>query len=276
MKRPLAVLAVAALAATAALAGCSSPASTPSSNGSGVTLVKPGTLTVCTHLPFEPMEYRDASGQVVGFEIDLMNLVAAQLDATVSIVEVDPPQMSSGTAMQSGLCDIAAEGMTITDARAEAVNFSVPYFGVNQTLAVPTDSTITGLGDLSGKKVGVEASTTGDDYAKAVQDQYGFTIVSFDDGATLLNSLLTGSTDAVLFDAGYVGTFVRDNTGVKVAAQIETGEVYGFATAKDDNGAALIKIVNDVLAKANSDGTYLKIWQTWIDPTATSASLPSQ
>ncbi|MCL2783016.1 MAG: ABC transporter substrate-binding protein [Propionibacteriaceae bacterium] len=274
MKRPLAIIAVAALASAVTLTGCSSNSTNPPASNGSVTLVAPGTLTVCTHLPFEPMESRDASGTVVGFDFDWMNLVAAQLGVTVSVVEIDPAQMSSGAAMTAKKCDIAAEGMTITDARKDAVNFSLPYFGVSQTLAVPADSTITSLNDTNGKKLGVEASATGEEYATANQAEYGYQIVSFDDAATLLNSLLSGRTDAVLFDAGYVGQFVKDNAGAKIAAQIATGEVYGFAAAKDDNGAALIAIVDQVLQKANSDGTYLQIYQKWIDPTATSASLP--
>jgi len=276
MNRPLAALA-AAFAGAIALSGCSSPSAPQSpTNTSGVNLIAPGALTVCTHLPFEPMESRDpATGTVVGFDFDLMNLVASALGVSVSVVEVDAVQMSSGAAMAAKKCDIAAEGMTITDERKQAVTFSVPYFGVSQTLAVAAASTITGLSDLAGKKVGVEASTTGDDYAKSVQNQYQFTIVNFDDAATLLNSLLTGRTDAVLFDAGYVSKFIQDNPGVKVATQIETGEVYGFAAAKDDNGVALINVVNQVLATANTDGTYLSIYQKWIDPSATSASLPA-
>jgi len=275
MKRPLALIAVAALAGAVVLTGCTTNPSSQPSSTDGVQLVTPGTLTVCTHLPFEPMESRDASGTVVGFDFDLMGLVATHLGLTVTAVEVDPAQMTSGAAMIAMKCDISAEGMTITDARAQAVNFSVPYFGVTQTLAVPASSTVTSLADLKGKNLGVEAASTGEDYATTNQDKYGYQQVSFDDAATLLNSLLTGRSDAVLFDAGYVSTFVNQNQGVKIATQIVTGEVYGFATARNASGGALIQIVDQVLQTANTDGTYLSIYKKWIDPNATSASLPT-
>ena len=274
MKRPLAVISVAVLVGCVALVGCSPNQTQPTPTGAGVSLIAPGTLTVCTHLPFEPMESRDTNGAVVGFDFDLMGLVANQLGVTVTAVEVDPAQMSSGAAMVAMKCDIAAEGMTITDARKGSVTFSIPYFSVDQTLAVPSSSPVSGLADLKGMNLGVLAAVTGEDYAKAHEAEYGYRIVSFDDSAALMNSLLTGRADAVLYDSSFVGLFISQNAGAKIATLIPTGEVYGFATARTPAGEALINVVNDVLQTANSNGAYLGIYQKWIDPTATSASLP--
>jgi len=51
--------------------------------------------------------------------------------------------------------------------------------------------------------------------------------------------------------------------------------MYGIIAAKDANGLALLDVVNQVLTTANSDGTYLKLYQKWVDPQATSASMPT-
>ena len=261
--RPLAALAV----CTLALAGCSS--------NSPATLVTPGTLTVCTNVPFKPMEFKDDTGTVVGFDLDLMNLVATNLDVTLTAVEADFAQITSGAAMAAKKCDIGASAITITDARKEAVNFSRPYFSATQALAVKTDSGITGLSDLNGKKVAVQTDTTGADYANDHADEYGYEVVVFEDAGTALNAILSGQVDACLVDRAIVYGFVADNPSTQVATEFQTGEEYGFATWKDDNGAALIAVVNQVLATADSDGTYLSLYQKWIDPNATSASLPA-
>jgi len=275
MKRSLTILATAVAAGALLLSACSAKPSSSASNSSGVTLITPGVLTVCTHLPFQPMESRDDSGNVVGFDFDLMQLVADNLGATVSVFETDPDQMSSGSAMIANKCDIAAEGMTITPARAQAVSFSIPYFSASQTLAVPSSSDAKSLSDMSGKNLGVIASSTGYEYANNNQTTYGYNIVQYDDGATLMNSLLSGRSDGILYDFNYVSLFTQDNPTTKIAQQIDTGEVYGFACANTDNGKALTAVVNQVLTTANSDGTYLKIFQKWIDPNATSAALPT-
>jgi len=271
-QRTFAICAI-AVAGAIALSGCSAP-STPTTSG-GVTLVKPGTLTACINLPFKPMEYKDDSGVVVGFDVDIVNLVATQLGTTVTVVESDFDQITSGALFAAKKCDIAASSITITDARAQAINFSKPYFAATQGLAATAASGIHGLADLSGKKVAVESNTTGQDYANANADQYGFEVVVFDDAGAALNSILSGRVDACLVDLAIVTDFVRSNDGMAVAAQFSTNETYGIAAAKTDNGAALITAVNSALDKANTDGTYLQLYQKWIDPSATSASLPS-
>jgi len=296
MKRQLIALATGALAATM-LAGCSSspaspttsattpaPAATNSSpagpasstdTSAAVTLVAPGTLTVCTNPPFKPMEYADDSGNIVGFDLDVMGLVAAKLGVSVNPINTDFAQITSGAAMAAKKCDIGASSITITDARKQAVTFSAPYFSATQALAAKSSSGITGLADMKGKNLAVQTDTTGADYANQYSSQYGYTVVVFDDGGTALNAILSGKADATLIDLPIVADFVASNPGTAMVTQFQTGEQYGFAMTKDANGAALASVVNQVLQTAVADGSYLKIYQKWIDPKATSISLPS-
>jgi len=268
-----------AIAGVIALAGCApaptnpTPSDTP--NSPAVTLVTPGTLTVCTNIPFKPMEFQDDSGAVVGFDLDMMALVAAQLGVTVTPVETDFDQITSGAAMAAQKCDIGASAITITDARAQAVNFSKPYFEATQGLAAKADSGITGLADLKGKNVAVESDTTGADYANEYSSQYGYKVVAFDDAGAALNAILAGRVDACLVDLGIVTSFVNSTPGTTVATTFSTGETYGFVAQKNDNGAALASVVNQALDAAVTSGAYLTAYQKWIDPSATSASLPT-
>ena len=66
------------------------------SAASAVKLIAPGSLTVCTHLAYEPFQYPDDSGKVVGFDVDVMDLVAKKLGATQEIVDIDFAQITSG------------------------------------------------------------------------------------------------------------------------------------------------------------------------------------
>lgn len=269
--RPLAALAAIALTGSL-MAGCSS---TPSSNSTGgVTLVAPGTLTVCTNPPFKPMEFVDDSGTVVGFDLDLMQLVATKLGDKMNVVQTDFSQITSGAVFASQKCDIGASSITITDARKNALTFSNPYFAATQALAVKSDSGINGLADLKGKNLAVETDTTGADYANANAAQYGYSVVVFDDGGTALNAILSGRADACLIDNAIAYDFVNSNSGTQVVTEFQTGETYGFAMMNNDNGKALADTVNQVLATASSDGTYLTLYKKWINPNATTASLP--
>ena len=272
-KRPLVAVTAVAAAASLLLGGCQS--NTGGTTQSGITLVTEGKLSVCTHLPYEPMEFKDESGKVVGFEIDIMDLLAKQMGVTVTVVEVEFAQITSGAVFASKKCDIAAAGMTINDARRKAISFSKPYFDVTQTVAVPINSTITKLEDLKGKKLAIETDSTAAEWANKTASTNGFETVVFDDAATTLNSLLSGRADASILDNVYVYRFVSANaTTTKIGFEIETGEVYGFGASLDDNGKAIMAEADKLLDQINSDGTYLSIYKKWVNPTATSAGLP--
>src|SRR4051794_36084004 len=112
----------AALLLCAGLAGCGSEESSaaPALN---LKPVQSGSLTVCTSPPYEPFEF-DRGGEIVGFDIDLVNAVAAQLDLTPVVVNADFDDIQSGESLNSGECDVAIAGMTITGDRAKVLDFS--------------------------------------------------------------------------------------------------------------------------------------------------------
>src|SRR5689334_24931493 len=82
----------------------------------GITLVKPGKLTVCTHLPYKPFQYKDGT-DVVGFDVDLLNLVADDLGVKQDVVNIEWAQVTSGAAFQAKKCDMGMGAMTITKER---------------------------------------------------------------------------------------------------------------------------------------------------------------
>jgi polar amino acid transport system substrate-binding protein len=231
---------------------------------SGVKLVRTGTLTVCTHLPFEPFQYRDDTGRVVGFDIDLIELVAQKLGTTQSVVDTPFEGIKSGQDLNSGKCDVAAAGMTITAERQQALDFSVPYFDANQALLVRADAAYTSLADLRGKRLGTQAATTGEDYGNQHAQANGYTTVSFRDLAALQQALATKQVDAAIDDLPVVAAYVRHNPGsFVVSAQFETGERYGYAVRKNSN-PALLASINQAIEQARQDGTYERIYAKWI------------
>ena len=150
-------ISVAALALTAA--GCAKDDTTATTE-SGIELVKDGTLTICTHLPYEPFEFTDG-GEVVGFDVDLMDLVAEDLDLEQSIVNTPFETIETGQAMSTGKCDIAAAGMTITDERDQVIDFSDPYFEATQALLVKKGAGYDSLESLDGKTLGTVKAADG-------------------------------------------------------------------------------------------------------------------
>jgi polar amino acid transport system substrate-binding protein len=251
---------VAAAAAETTMAAAPETSAAAAVDTSNVKLLKAGTLTVCTHLPYKPFEYKDESGTIVGFDIDLVNLVAQKLGATMEIIDVPFEAITSGTAYSQ--CDVGIAGTTITEERRGAVAFSDPYFDATQALIAKADGGITGLADLKGKKLGAQADTTGLKYAQDNAAANGYEVVQFDDLALQMAAVQAGQVDAAINDNGVVLDFAKENPDTKVVTEFNTGEQYGISAALTGS-EALMAVVNATLAEAKSGGTYDELFQKW-------------
>ena len=228
----------------------------------GITLVKSGKLTVCTHLPYKPFQYKEGN-DVVGFDVDLLNLVANDLGLTQEVVNIEWAQVTSGAAFQAKKCDMGMGAMTITPERQAAISITAPYMDATQVLLVKADSGIKTLEDLKGKKVGVQADTTGKVYADEQAKKIGFEVVVFNDLALQENNVKSGRVQAAINDNGVLYDFVKDNPDTAVAAEFNTGEQYGFGALKDGSGPKLVEKFNTLLTTAKTDGKYNEIYKKW-------------
>jgi polar amino acid transport system substrate-binding protein len=259
-RRAVSVLGAAFLAA-GVLAGCGSESSdSAGTTPEGYDLVEDGKLSVCTHLPYRPFQFRQG-GKVVGFDVDLMNLVAKDIGVEQKIVDTPFEGIKSGADLKTGKCDIAAAAMTITPEREKVIDFSVPYFDANQSLLVKKGTELDSLDALQGKKLGVQSGTTGADYAKE-NAPGSVTQVTFEDLGTQVAALESGQVDAVINDFPVMADAAQKSDGLEVSTQFETGEQYGFGMKKgrDDK---LPATVDRVLKKAMKDGTYDRIYKKW-------------
>jgi polar amino acid transport system substrate-binding protein len=253
---------VAALGSVLLVAGCGSGSSSgPATAAGGVKLVAAGKLTVCTHLPYAPFQFNEG-GKVVGFDMDLMDLVAKKLGVTQTVVDTPFEGIKSGQDLNTGKCDVAAAGMTIKPERAKVVDFSVPYFNATQALLVRKGAPYTSLESFKGKKLGVQSGTTGKDYV-ASKKLSGVTVTEFEDLATLQQALATNQIEGAVDDLPVWTDYIKKNAGkFEIGAEFDTGEQYGFGVKKGGN-PQLLKTVNDVIASSKSDGTYNTIYEKW-------------
>ncbi|MFM9368587.1 ABC transporter substrate-binding protein [Streptomyces sp. Da 82-17] len=272
--RPL--VAVAATAGLVLVAACTSTddgGSGKKTAAGGVELVKGGKLTTCTHLPYPPFQ-SEIDGKVQGFDVALIDLVAKDLGVEQDILDTPFENFKTGAFLNSGECDLAAAGMTITEERKKNVDFSAPYFNATQALLVDKKSGVRSLADLKAKKVklGAQAQTTGEDYTK----KQGFDPVSFESSDAVLNGLRTGQVGAVVIDYPVVQGWLKDKANAaafRVAANINTGEQYGFTVKKGNT--KLREAIDKALADAKADGTYKKLYEKWIGPYDESAASPA-
>ncbi|WP_199429084.1 basic amino acid ABC transporter substrate-binding protein [Qaidamihabitans albus] len=257
-----ALILIPALALVATAAGCAEQVNTGGDTQAGgeVSLINEGQLTTCTHLPYPPFQFTEG-GETVGFDVDLVDLVAKDLGVEQSIFDTSFEGIESGASFETGQCDLAAAAMTITEEREKVMDFSNGYFDANQALIVKKDSGIKTMEDLQGKTLGVQLGTTGEEYATENREKFGYTTRQYEDLALLQTAVKTGQIDAGINDNSVLFYFAKENTDTEVTEEFETGEEYGIAV-RTGNGALLAK-VNEVLDKAKSDGTYDKIYEKW-------------
>jgi polar amino acid transport system substrate-binding protein len=265
MKRTLASMTVSGLL-VAALAGCGSGSGSTGTDGaatgagSGLDLVQAGTLTVCSDVPYPPFEDFDTSSPsgFTGFDMDLVGDIAKGLDLKLSVKDSSFDALQSGQALNAGQCDLAASAMTITDDRKKALDFSDGYYDSEQSLLVPTGSDIAAIGDLSGKKVGVQQGTTGKTYTE--DNAPDAEIVTFPSDAEMFQAIKAGQVDALLQDLPVNLDHTKDG-GYDVVETYSTDESYGFAMKKGNT--PLVDAVNGELTTLRGDGTYDTIYNSY-------------
>lgn len=226
-------------------------------------LASEGTLTVCSDVPYEPFEFEDpdAPSGYGGFDIELMQAMADELDLELAVTDQAFDGIQSGAALGAGVCDVAASAMTINDEREENVNFTEPYFDADQSLMVAADSDIESIEDLDGETVGVQADTTGQAYAVENAPE-GATVSEFPDAAALFAALEARQIVAVLQDLPVNAERVGEDDSLAIVETYPTGEQYGFATAEESE-PALLEALNTALVTVQEDGTYEELYRKY-------------
>ncbi len=260
MLTALLTLLIGAASATAA------PQATSEETGSApaaASEVEGETFVFATDTTFAPFEFRDASGELVGIDIDLAEAIAESQG-----FEIEWRSLGFNAALQalsSNQADGVIAGMSITEERQEVYDFSDPYFTGTMTLAVNEgdEGEIGDWGDLEGKTLVVKTGSMSEEVARERQEQYGYEITALDQTTTLVESVKSGNADALMDDYPVIAYGVQQGSGlVTVGEQVEAGD-YGFAVNKDRN-PELLAAFNEGLAELKESGEYDEIMDRYL------------
>ncbi len=223
-------------------------------------LVDEGALTVCSDTPYEPFEFEGEDGEQTGYDIDLLRAIAE--DAGLDLEVLDLPFDGILGSLAAGQCDVVASAVTITEERAQQVDFSEPYFDADQSLLVRAEDegTYASLADLAGQRIGVQSGTTGAEYARANAPD-GAEIVDFEDADGLFAAITSGDIAAVLQDLPVNAYRATQDDAFVVTETFPTGEQYGFAVAK--GRTAILEFVDAGLARLRDSGELDEIYATY-------------
>jgi len=206
-----------------------------------------------------PWEFQDASGEFVGFEIDLAREVGKRLGRDVRFVNI--PFNGLFSAVQSGRIDIALSSVTITDKRLRSVSFAQPYYDSAQSLTVLARSGASGLEDMAGKVVGVDTGSTGDMWTTANRARYGFAEIRRYEGlAPAMLDLQSMRIDGYISDIPALEYFIKDKSIYRIIERIETGESYSMMFARD---SALAVEADAVISELKREGYIAGLHEKW-------------
>lgn len=236
-----------------AIAACSAP--TPQ-------VVAPGsTMRVAVVPNYPPFASKTADGQLQGFEIDLMNAFAEATQTQVEYVSL-PFFDDVMRELYGNDVDMAIAAITITPERQRVASFSRPYFKSGMAIAVRESETgITSLDSLAGRRIGVETGTVQAAIARTVPDA---TVVGYDSSKTAWNELLQGKVDAVISGETSASYAIQTGSvrGMKLAGEPFTDEFLGIALPKNSPNR---EFVNSGLTALIDSSKYAEIYRKWFD-----------
>jgi len=216
-------------------------------------------LVVATDTAFVPFEFKQGN-QYVGFDVELWAAIAKELKLDYTLKPMDFSGIIPG--LQTRNVDLALAGITITDARKQAIDFSDSYYKSGLLVMVKANNDkIQGLKDLDGKVVAVKSGTGSVDYAKQhikTKDLRQFPNI---DNAYM--ELGTGRADAVLHDTPNILYFINTAGKGQFKAVGESIEAQDYGIAFPKGSDELREKVNGALKTLRANGIYNTIYKKW-------------
>lgn len=221
-----------------------------------------GELVLGMDEAFPPMGFRDADGQLVGFDVDLATEVCSRLGIELKLQPIDWKVKEQE--LNTEKIDCIWNGFTITDERLEAMTFTKPYMKNRQVIVLMEDSPVASLADLEGKKLGYQAGSSAEAALNGAEEfKAGLgEVITFDDNMKLLMDLEQGGLDAVLMDEIVARYNIEANDkGFKVLDEALADEEFGIGFRKGEE--ALMQKVQDTLEEMAADGKLAEISEKW-------------
>ncbi len=199
-----------------------------------------------------PMESVDpASGQIVGFDVDVVNAICAKINCQAEFVTTGWDGIFA--ALDQGSFDLVASGVSITDERKKAMDFSDPYIVNSQAVLMRVADQGLSLDDFKtqGKKLSAQANTTDAQVAEGIVGKEN--VSAYDSFSASVIALKNKDVDGVVINGANAAAYEREFAGeLVVAIKDLQSDPLGLVFRKDD---ANIAAFNEGLKAIKDDGT---------------------
>ena len=274
-------LAIVSLLVVVLLVGCStsksSSSTSSSSSSSGNTakartldeIKESGTIKIGVFSDKKPFGYVDDKGDYQGYDVYFADRLAKDLGVDVEYVAVDPA--SRVEYLTSAKVDIILANFTVTDERAEQVDFALPYMKVALGVVSPSSQLISSVDDLEGKTLIVGKGTTAETYFEKNYPKVN--LLKYDQYSEAYQALLDGRGDALSTDNTEVLAWALENKGYEVGIT-SLGDTDTIAPAVQKGNTELLDWINDEIKTLGEENFFHKDYEETREPVYGDAANP--
>ena len=255
-------------AAVLMLAGCNNSSAPEEGATADTQADAPVNIKIATESSYKPFSYTDADGKLIGYEIELVDALCAQMQAKCDVISQDWDGLIPGLNAQK--FDAVIAGMTITPERQEVVEFSDPYFHTGIILIGKKGDDVS-VADLKGQPIASQRSTVASQYLQDEHADADIKLYDTQDNAYL--DLTSGRVRAMMSDKVTGMDWLKTDAGkdyeIKGQEIITDQDAMGIAFRKGD---PLIAKFNKALAELKEKGTYDQITGSYFGTSSTAAA----
>ncbi|MEG0377879.1 MAG: amino acid ABC transporter substrate-binding protein, partial [Eubacterium sp.] len=210
---------------------------------------------------FPPLGFRDEQNNIVGFDVDLATEVAKRMgmEPKMQVINWDTKELE----LDSGNIDVIWNGLTMTEERQKAMDFTKPYLKNDQVIVVKKDSGLTKKADLEGKNVGLQKGSSAYDAFQA--DDIHTKVANmneYPENVSAFQDLGIGRIDAVIVDSVVARYYISsEKADYVVLDESLSPELYGVGVKKGNT--EMRDKIQKALDEMVADGTAAKISEKW-------------
>ena len=245
----------------AAGADDAAPAASTDGDSGDLGLLNDGVLMIGTDDTMPPMEYRDDSDALVGFDVEMGDEIGRRLGVEVQWVPTDWDGLLMG--LSSNKYDCVISLICVTEEREKTMDFSDPYYVLEELIvARADDDSVNAIADLPGKKVGCQTGSANYNSLIAMEDVNADDVAQYNAVTDELQDVISGRLDCAVMEGPTAYFYSQANDALKVVSD-DPIEGHDVAIAYNKGNAALQEAVNAVLAEMKEDGTLSELSVKW-------------
>lgn len=216
-----------------------------------------------------PFGYVDEYGKYQGYDVYFAERIGQDLGVQVEYISTDPASRVEYAA--TGKVDIILANFTVTEERAQQVDFALPYMKVMLGVVSPENALITGVDQLAGKTLIVVKGTTAETYFEKNHPEVK--LQKYDEYADAYNALIDGRGDAFSTDNTEVLAWALVNPGFAVGIDA-LGNMDTIAPAVQKGNTSLLEWLNNEIQSLGQENFFHAAYEATLAPVYGDAANP--